>query len=147
VVDSRTPLLFWEEGLPVPSYAFPREHVRADVLQPAQGDPPRAPRFFLPQGPVAQWFDLEVDGRRIPHAAWVRDDPALAERIVFSWRDGVLDRWTEEDEEVQGHPRDPHHRVDALPSSRHVIVSVGGEVLGDTRSPVVLFETNLPTRF
>ena len=59
---------------------------------------------------------------------------------------GLLDRWLEEDE-VRSHPRDPHKRVDALPSSRHVVVRHGGDVLADIVHPVVLFETGLPSRF
>ena len=65
----------------------------------------------------------------------------------MSWQPGVLDRWLEEDEEVIVHPRDPHKRVEALASSRHVQVSLEGTVLADSHSPVLLFETDLPTRF
>lgn len=147
VVDTRAPLLFWEERFPVPNYAYAREDVRIDLLRPATGEPPTEPSFLLPQGPVSQWFDLVVEGKTLPHAAWVRDDPALADRIIVSWQPGVLDRWLEEDEEVGGHPRDPYSRVDALPSSRHVVASLDGVLLGDTHSPVLLFETGLPTRF
>jgi uncharacterized protein (DUF427 family) len=67
--------------------------------------------------------------------------------VVVSWLAELLDRWTEEDEVVAGHPRDPHSRVDALPSSRHVTVSVEGRVVADSRHPVLLFETGLPTRY
>jgi len=147
VVDTRTPLLFWEETLPVPHYAYAREDVRTDLLRPTSAEAPRQPFFFLPQGPVSQWYDLEVSGRTIPHAAWVRDDPKLKDRIIFSWQPGVLDRWLEEDEVVGGHPRDPYSRVDALPSSRHVVASLDGVVLADTTNPVLLFETGLPTRY
>lgn len=147
VVDSRSPLLFWETRFPVPSYAFSSVDVRMDLLRPAADAPPTEPWFFLPQGPVMQWFDLEVGDRRIAHAAWIRDEPQLADRVILSWQDGLIDRWTEEDEEVRGHPRDPHHRVDALPSSRHVVVSVNGEVLADSHRPVLVFETSLPTRY
>jgi uncharacterized protein (DUF427 family) len=146
VVDTRSPLLFWEEHFPVPRYAYAREDLRTDLLRPSSSEPPREPFFFLPQGPVTEWFDLEVDGRTIEHAAWVRDDPKLKDRIIFSWQPGLL-RWLEEDEEVGGHPRDPYKRVDALPSSRHVVVSLDGVVLADTASPVLLFETSLPTRY
>jgi len=147
VVDTRAPLLFWEEHFPVPHYAYSREDVRTDLLRPSTTEPPSEPFFFLPQGPVTQWYDLEAEARTIPHVAWVRDDPKLSDRIVFSWQRGLLDRWLEEDEEVSGHPRDPYSRVDALPSSRHVVVSLDGVVLGDTRKPVLLFETGLPTRY
>lgn len=146
VVDTRNALLFWEDDFPVPSYAFDVADVRQDLLRQAAGVPPTQPWFFLPHGPISAWFDLEVDGRTVPHAAWARDDPALADRLVLSWQHGLLDRWLEEDEEVGGHPRDPHSRVDALASSRHVVVSLDGIVLADSSSPVLLFETGLPTR-
>jgi uncharacterized protein (DUF427 family) len=147
VVDSRDPLLFWEEGFPVPGYAFRRSEVRTDLLQEAQGEPPRAPYFFLPKGPVLQWYDLVVGEHTVPHAAWVRDAPELSDLRVLSWQPGVLDRWLEEDEPVSGHPRDPHKRVEAIASSRHVVVELNGVRLADTRRPVLLFETSLPTRF
>lgn len=147
VVDTRTPVLFWEDGFPVPRYAFDRADVREDLLRAATGETPTQPWFFLPQGPVSQWYDLELDGRRLPHVAWHRDDPGLGDRLVFSWQPGLVDRWLEEDEEVASHPRDPHTRVDALPSSRHVTVALGGVVLAESERPVLLFETGLPTRY
>lgn len=148
VVDTARPLLFWEDDFPVPGYAFDRADVRTDLLTPSTPPPPPGPpSFFDPRGPVSQWFDLTVGGRVVPHVAWVRDDPALEDRLVFSWQPGVLDRWLEEDEEVRTHPRDPYKRVDALPSSRHVVVRRDGTVLADSVAPVLLFETNLPTRF
>jgi uncharacterized protein (DUF427 family) len=58
-----------------------------------------------------------------------------------------MDAWFEEDEEVFVHPRDPYHRVDVLESSRHVRVSVDGEVVAETDCPMVLFETGLPPRY
>ncbi len=147
VVDSRQPVLFYEDDFPVPGYAFAREDVRADLLRPSSQPPPREPFFFLPHGPVEAWFDLEVDGRTIPHVAWTRDAPELADLVIFSWQPGVLDRWLEEEEEVGGHPRDPHKRVEALRSSRHVVVSLDGVALADSSKPVLLFETGLPTRY
>lgn len=147
VVDTRSALLFWEDGFPVPHYAFDRADVREDLLRPAAGEPPSQPWFFLPQGPVSRWYDLEVAGRRLPHVAWHRDDAALGDRLVVSWQPGLVDRWLEEDEEVAGHPRDPYARVDALPSSRHVVVALDGVVLAESDHPVLLFETGLPTRY
>ena len=146
VVDTRSALLFWEDDLP-PSYAFDPADVRQDLLRPTSAPPPRQPWFFLPHGPVSAWYDLVVDGRTLPHAVWTRDEPALSDRLVVSWQPGLLDRWLEEDEEVAGHPRDPYKRVDALASSRHVEVSLDGVQLARSRSPVLLFETGLPTRY
>ncbi|MBA2560588.1 MAG: DUF427 domain-containing protein [Propionibacteriales bacterium] len=77
----------------------------------------------------------------------MRDAPELSDLLIFSWQPGVLDRWLEEEEEVAGHPRDPHKRVEALASSRHVTVALNGVVLADSHEPVLLFETDLPTRY
>ena len=147
VVDSRSPMLFYEETFPVPGYAFSESDVRTDLLRPNPEAPAPAPFIFRPKGPITQWFDLDVEARLIPHAAWIRDDPMLSSRLIFSWQPGLIDRWLEEDEEVVVHPRDPHKRVEALCSSRHITVAAGDTVLADSRSPVLLFETNLPTRY
>lgn len=64
-------------------------------------------------------------------------------KIDFS----AVERWFEEDEEVFIHPRDPYRRVDALPSSRHVVVRVDGIVVADSHHPTILFETGLPPRY
>jgi uncharacterized protein (DUF427 family) len=147
VVDSRSPLLFWDENLPVPFYAFDRSDVRTDLLRPAAPPEGRGHPFFRPAGPVSEWFDVQAADRTVAHAAWVRDTPELQDLLIFSWEPGRLDRWTEEDEVVMGHPRDPHKRVDALASSRHVTVSLDGRLLADSHDPVLLFETGLPTRY
>jgi uncharacterized protein (DUF427 family) len=147
VVDSRAPLLFYEDIFPVPAYAFAKDDVRVDLLRPTAEPLPRLPFFYGPKGSVSRWYDLEIDGRVIPHAAWERDDPALAGRLVVSWQPGVLDRWKEEEEDVIEHPRDPHKRVEAIASSRHVEISLDGIQLADSRRPVLLFETHLPTRY
>lgn len=147
VVDSREPMLFYEDAFPVPNYAFSDDDVRTDLLRPASDPPPGGPFFYLPKGPVAQWYDLEVDGRTVRHAAWRRDDPAVSDRLVLSWQPGVIDTWLEEEEEVIEHPRDPHKRVEALASSRHVEISLDGIELADSRVPVLLYETGLPTRY
>ena len=63
----------------------------------------------------------------------------------FEW--SALDAWFEEDEQVFVHPRDPYSRVDALRSKRRVRVELDGVVLADSASPVMVFETGLPTRY
>ncbi|MDC0767236.1 DUF427 domain-containing protein [Streptomyces sp. HD] len=144
VVDSRHPVLVWEPSLPVPQYAFPREEVRTDLLRPAKR--PRTGRHTGSQ----IFYDLEVAGEEVPNAAWTFPSDELAGHIAFEWFgrwDRGLDRWYEEEEEIFIHPRDPHKRVDALPSSRHVQVEIAGTVVADTHHPVLLFETGLPTRY
>ncbi|CAL9369744.1 DUF427 domain-containing protein [Streptomyces sp. enrichment culture] len=144
VVDSRHPVLVWEPHLPVPQYAFPRADVRTDLLHPAQ-NPPRGGHT----GPTV-FYDLEADGETRPNAAWTFPADDLAGHVAFAWfpRTGTgLDHWYEEEEEIFVHPRDPHKRVDALPSSRHVRVEIDGTVVAETRDPVLLFETSLPIRY
>jgi uncharacterized protein (DUF427 family) len=58
-----------------------------------------------------------------------------------------LDAWYEEDEQVFGHPRDPFTRIDVLPSSRLVRITLGGELLAESERAKALFETGLPVRW
>ncbi|MGC2999851.1 DUF427 domain-containing protein [Streptomyces sp. G35A] len=145
VVDSRHPVLVWEPHLPVPQYAFPRADVRTDLLRPAR-KPPGGRRHT---GSTV-FYDLEAGGGTRPNAAWTFPADDLAGHIAFAWfprTDTGLDHWYEEEEEIFVHPRDPHKRVDAMASSRHVRVEIGGTVVADTRTPALLFETSLPTRY
>ncbi|MFC1432050.1 DUF427 domain-containing protein [Streptacidiphilus sp. N1-3] len=145
VVDSRRPILVWEPGQAVPLYAFPREDVRTDLLRPAA-----APETGRHSGSEV-FYDLVLeDGETVADAAWTFPGEELAGYIAFEWFQRVgrgLDHWFEEEEEIFIHPRDPYKRVDALLSSRHVQVEIGGVVVADTRTPVLLFETRLPTRY
>ncbi len=71
------------------------------------------------------------------------DGVAGTVRVDFA----ALDAWFEEDEPIFVHPRNPYVRVDAVRSHRHVQVSVAGVPLADSSSPVLVFETGLPTRY
>ena len=143
IADSRQALLVWEpKRLPV--YWFPMQDVRMDLLKPKPQtlDGGR-------QAGTARW-DLDVEGRSADNAAWSYPEPdgdraGLRDHITFFWNS--MDAWYEEDDEVFVHPRDPHHRVDVLNSSRHVKVVVEGMVVAETRRPRLLFETGLPTRY
>ena len=67
VVDSRAPMLFYEDSFSVPGYAFGKSDVRTDLLHLSPGEPAGGHPLFQPKGPVVQWFDLKVEGRSIPH--------------------------------------------------------------------------------
>lgn len=138
VVDSRNLRLVWEPGSPIPRYAFPRRDVRTELLRagerPADARPERDAHY-----------DLQLRERTIAHAAWTWRNGELGDHLGFEW--SALDHWYEEDEEVFAHPRDPYTRIDALSSSRHVVVRIDGETVADTRRPLLLFETRLPVRF
>jgi uncharacterized protein (DUF427 family) len=59
----------------------------------------------------------------------------------------AFDKVLEEEEVAIAHPRDPYHRVDVLPSRRVVEVRWNGKLLARSERPVLLFETELPTRY
>jgi uncharacterized protein (DUF427 family) len=146
VFDTTNARYVWE--LPYyPQYYIPLADVRTELLeddnhpQKVQLGPSRL--YSLTAGePVAKGAarvfdagsDTGSDAGQGPVAGYVR----------FDW--DALD-WYEEDEPIVGHPRNPYSRVDALRSHRHITVEFDGVVLADTRSPVLLFETGLPTRY
>jgi uncharacterized protein (DUF427 family) len=124
------------------------------------------PQFYVPRSDVVeeqlvsdgriedtargrvQLFWLAPSGMEGPPAARLvveSDHPLLLDTFRFEWE--ALDHWYEEDEEVFVHPRNPYSRVDALRSTREVIIELGGVTLARSNSPVMVFETGLPTRY
>jgi uncharacterized protein (DUF427 family) len=143
VIDSRSARMLYEHGS-LPIYLFPRDEVRADLLEPSET------RTASDNKGEARWWHLRVDRDTATDAAWEWHEPPpgappLGGLLGFKWN--ALDRWLEEDEEAIVHPRDPYHRVDALSTSRRVRVSLDGEVLADSRRGMVIFETGLPPRW
>jgi uncharacterized protein (DUF427 family) len=137
-VDTTAARYVWEVPY-YPQYYVPLADVRPGVLRD-EGHPQTVQ--FGPSRTCA----VVGPSSESPSAARVFDDGdgVVAGLVRFDW-DALT--WFEEDEPVFGHPRNPYSRVDALRSHRHVVVSLGGDTLADTTSPVMLFETGLPTRF
>jgi uncharacterized protein (DUF427 family) len=163
VVDTTRALLVWEPRRVVASWAVPVSDLHA-ALSSARSDdgtvaeevghdlPSISARPVLdPSIPFAMHtapgstVDLAIDGRTLTGAGFRPADPALTDYVVLDF--AAFDEWWEEDVRNIAHPRDPFHRIDALPSSRNVRVELDGEVLAESDSPVLLFETMLPTRF
>jgi uncharacterized protein (DUF427 family) len=143
VADSRRAKLMHEAGL-LPVYYFPIEDVRMELLEESDHT------THCPFKGDASYWSVRVGDRVAENAVWsypepIDSCPPIAGYLAFYWR--KVDHWYEEDEEVFVHPRDPYHRVDVLASSRHVKVSVNGEVVAETERPKVLFETGLPPRY
>jgi uncharacterized protein (DUF427 family) len=136
--DTTSARYVWEVPY-YPQYYIPLTDVRAEFLR--DEDHPQKVQF----GPSRR-YALVGDGHTYPSAARVFDDGdgPVAGLVRFEW-----DRlaWFEEDEPIYGHPRNPYARVDALRSHRHVHIELDGVPLADTNSPVLLFETGLPTRY
>jgi uncharacterized protein (DUF427 family) len=127
---------------------------------------PNYPQYYVPLADVAPGVLVDEDhvepstrgaarrhGLRVgdvsrPEAALVYGEDAidgLVDTVRFTW--AALDSWFEEDEQVFVHPRSPYNRVDAIRSTRTVRVELGGVVLAESSSPVLVFETGLPTRY
>ncbi|MEO0601498.1 MAG: DUF427 domain-containing protein, partial [Myxococcota bacterium] len=66
--------------------------------------------------------------------------------VAVPW--DAVDEWWEEDERVfGGHPRQPSHRVDVRPGTQHVVVRWKGEVVAESRRPLLLAETHFAIRY
>lgn len=76
--------------------------------------------------------DVVTEGPR-PGAAFRISDVDLEGYVTLDF--AAFDAWYEEDDPVVGHPRDPFHRIDVLPSSRHVRVERDGVVLAESTRP------------
>ncbi len=106
--------------------------------------PGRAPELWFPAD--------DIDAVTL-HQASLKQYPTSDDRLgtalagFRSLEPDAADRWFVEDEPVYTHLRDPYHRVDVLPSHRHVLVEHAGTVIADTNRPRMLFETGLPPRY
>ena len=140
VADTTSPLLVWE--IPYyPTYYIPAADITAELV-------PTGATEHSPSRGTAEILDVKTAGgtgagvaRRYP------DSPLepLRTAVRLDW--DAMDEWLEEDEPVYTHPRSPYTRVDILASSRHVRVEVDGVTIAESRSPHLLFETSLPTRY
>jgi uncharacterized protein (DUF427 family) len=127
---------------------------------------PHYPQYYIPVGDIdpavlvdddhpqklsrgtARRVSLRVGEITKAGAGRVYTDDALAGlpgMVRLDW--DALDSWYEEDEQVFVHPRNPYARVDALRSTRRVRVELDGVLLAESGSPVLVFETGLPTRY
>lgn len=147
VADTTSAMLVWEPHRILAQYAVPQDDLRVTLVPTAPAEQPdELPRVLvtghfgwhtIPGTPLAL-----AEGEE--QVAFRPEDPVLGGRVVLDF--GAFD-WTEETEPVMGHPHDPFQRIDCLRSDRHVVVRLGGTVLAESRRPVALFETHLPTRW
>ena len=138
VFDTTAARYVWEVPY-YPQYYIPFSDVRPEFLR----DEDHSQRV---QFGASRRFSLVGAGQTHESAVRVLDDGdgPVAGLVRFEWD---LLMWFEEDEPIYGHPRNPYARVDALRSHRHVRVELDGVRLAETTSPVLLFETGLPTRY
>ena len=117
VADSRRAQLLVRYGRDGgPTYLLPPQDVRTDLLTGSG--------------------DLRVDGRVLEGVArrFGDDGPdGTAGLWTFAW--DAARRLVRGGDGGRRAPRDPKHRVDAVPSDRRVVVEIGGEVIADSRRP------------
>jgi uncharacterized protein (DUF427 family) len=140
VLDTTRALYLWEHP------AYPAFLIaRADVDEALLIDEQRLHKLRLGN---ARGYGLRVGSYERAGAARLYTEselPQILDHFRFEW--DAVEAWFEEDEQVFVHPRNPYVRVDALRSTRRVRVELGGVVLAETASPVMVFETGLPTRY
>jgi uncharacterized protein (DUF427 family) len=140
VFDTTNALYVWEWSN-YPQYYVPLADVRPDALV-SEGQTQHSPRGLV------ELHALRMGDTDRPHAAKVLRSSTvdgLSGTVRFEW--DALDAWFEEDEQVFVHPRNPYARVDSLRSTRTVRVELEGVMLAQSSSPVMVFETGLPTRY
>jgi uncharacterized protein (DUF427 family) len=140
IVDTLNARYVWE-WTGFPQYYVPLSDVRPDTLVD------EATSKETPRGDV-QVFGLRVGEVERTSAAAVLQASTVAgldNTVRFEW--SALDAWFEEEEQVFVHPRSPYTRVDSLRSTRTVRVESHGVVLAESSSPIMCFETGLPTRY
>lgn len=152
VLDTRTARLVWEPRRVVPVFGIPPADLYGTV-EPVDPQPPRAdldalppvlgPERFDPHTSPGSVVEVVVGDRRID--GFVPDDPDLGGVVLVDFNG--FDAWRTEDQVLIGHARDPFKRIDVMPSGRHVVISLDGQVLADSRRARLLLETPLPGRW
>jgi uncharacterized protein (DUF427 family) len=143
IADSRRALLLtWYGPGRLPTYCFPAEDVDMGRLVPTEA---------IGRDGVSTKYDVVTVGGTLPGAARVFHDPppelaGLRDMITFLWHDPRV-HWFEEAHQVHVHAKDPHKRVDAVPSARQVRVELDGVTVAESSETVAVFETFLPTRW
>lgn len=145
IVDSQHAFLVFEPRKLTPVFAVPEADIAADLLPSPTGGAKGAPRsHFAAHTAEGQSLTLQSADLELPGAGFRLADADLTGHILLDF--GAFDQWREEDQVIEGHPRDPFHRVDARASSRRVKVGYGPTALAESVRPVFVYETMLPVR-
>lgn len=159
VVDSNRALLVWEARRLTPVFAVPADDIAAELVPCTDSQERQEAGFRLEAGGASlmdprtrfrrhtcdgEEFTVRVQGNELVGAAFRPADPDLAGHVLLDF--AAFDRWREEEQVIEGHPRDPFHRVDARASSRKARAEYADVVLADSSTPVFVYETMLPVR-
>ncbi|ETI25176.1 hypothetical protein G647_04549 [Cladophialophora carrionii CBS 160.54] len=139
IFDTTAAKLVWENGF-YPNYWIPRSDFLSTVNfaedKPVLGIETLTSTISVGNNSVASLV--------VPDT--VNSELAGYVKIDFK----ALDAWYEEQAQIVYHPKDPFHRVDIIPTGRHVKVEIDGVVVADTGSEggvMSLWETRFPARW
>lgn len=143
IADSTKAKLLFETGYQ-PVIYIPKSDLKMESLSASSH------KTTCPYKGEASYWTLSASGKREENAAWSYETPKddvkeIAGHVAFYW--GKMSGWWEEDQALLGHARNPHVRIDTLPSSRRVVVEAKGQVLADTKRAIFLFETGHVPRY
>src|SRR5262245_56510479 len=143
IADSERALLLFEPGRYPVAY-FPESDISPDALQ-------RTDHTTRHQDlGLTSWYTVRAGQSSAARGAWQHVElPSHARelhaRVAFAWR--AMDAFYEEDERIVGHAADSYHRIDIRQTSRHLVVRKGDRVVGDTKRPLVLYESGFAPRW
>ncbi len=142
IIDSTRATLMLE-STSIPVYYFPWQDFKSEFADKT------AHHSHCPFKGDASYWTLKAGGKTAENAVWGYEAPydeahQLAGLVALYWQ--PMDGWYEEDEEVFGHARDPHVRLDIVKSARPVRVEIGGHVIAESNRARFLFETGLAPR-
>jgi len=143
VLDTTRGMLLHETGI-LPQVYVPLDDIRPELLQPTEH------HTFCPFKGTASYWSVVAGGQVAENAIWSYLEPVEESQWLQGYAGlywNAMDEWFDEDERVQGHLRDPYHRVDVRRSSRQVRVRLGDTVIAESSRPLLLSETGLPNRF
>ncbi|WP_068279053.1 DUF427 domain-containing protein [Aldersonia kunmingensis] len=154
VADTTRAVLVWEPRRVVPSYAIPVEDFAIAPAQAELESAPARPVTMAAGGPpvldpstgFGHHTCSGVPGTVTIGPLWgatFRPDE-LDDLVVLDFDDF---EWFEEEEPIFGHPRDPFSHIDLRNSTREVRIEHEGQVIAESRRPLMLFETQLPVRY
>lgn len=143
IADSKNVIVLHERGH-LPVYYFPEADVRTDLLEQTEQT------TFCPLKGDASYWTITAGDRSSENAVWSYQNPipeseGIKGYYAFYWN--KVDAWYEEEEQIFVHPRDPYKRVDAIASSRHIQIKLNGELIAESKRPVIVFETGVPVRY
>jgi len=139
IADTISAQLVWEHNYH-PEIYIPLKDVKEKYLSELD-HPKQAPSSVKHQSKVLK---LTVDGKSTDAVVQIVAGP-LKNYIRFHFSE--MDGWFEEDTPMHVHMKDPYKRIEALPSTRHIVVKIGGTIVAETKMPTILFEPLSPTRY